>query len=569
MELFSLFGYLLPDFRQIAFFVIVALTLILSLKNLKYGVLIMFAELFIGSKGYLFYFEHSGLIISIRIALWLVIMSVWLGGKIRKIRIKRIKREIRIKIRELYFSFYSYFSSRFSDSYSSSRFSSFSHFFSSRSFHSYFLILFIFIAWGVINGFLNHNEFSNIFFDFNGWLYFALFFPIYKVFTIGKDIRCPKKTEVGPADSAGPTSVFFGHRMSVFYSLSQIFIASITWLSFKTFFILFIFSHNIPGTLFPLYKWIRTSGVGEITQMQGGFYRIFFQSHIFILIGFFILLFLLLQITTQKITTQKMTGQANYELRGIALCVMRYTLCVSCLLSTILISFSRSFWAGLIVGLMLYGCIIIWLYGWKKLIQNFSILLVTGILSIGLIAAIVKFPYPDPLGGFNTAELLSERASNISDEAAVSSRWNLLPKLWSKIKSAPILGSGFGTTITYKSSDPRVLSSTVDGEYMTYAFEWGWLDIWLKLGFFGMLAYFVLIGKIIYTGFKVMQKVKIRQNLLQFATADYDEVSKNIIDLGLVVGLVVVAVVSIFSPYLNHPLGIGYVLIVSCITWNV
>ncbi|MBU1778569.1 hypothetical protein KJ992_02835, partial [Patescibacteria group bacterium] len=97
-----MFGYLLPDFRQIAFFVIVALTLILSLKNLKYGVLIMFAELFIGSKGYLFYFEHSGLIISIRIALWLVIMSVWLGGKIRKIRIKRIKREIRIKIRELY-----------------------------------------------------------------------------------------------------------------------------------------------------------------------------------------------------------------------------------------------------------------------------------------------------------------------------------------------------------------------------------------------------------------------------------------------------------------------------------
>ena len=57
-ELLSLCGYLLPDFNKIAFLIIVALTLILSLYKLEYGVWILLAELFIGSKGYLFFFDN-------------------------------------------------------------------------------------------------------------------------------------------------------------------------------------------------------------------------------------------------------------------------------------------------------------------------------------------------------------------------------------------------------------------------------------------------------------------------------------------------------------------------------
>src|SRR5690606_26879171 len=52
----------------------------------------------------------------------------------------------------------------------------------------------------------------------------------------------------------------------------------------------------------------------------------------------------------------------------------------------------------------------------------------------------------------------------------------------------PILGSGYGTTVTYETSDPRLLS-TIGSSYTTYAFEWGYHDIWLKIGVVGASVY--------------------------------------------------------------------------------
>lgn len=134
-ELFSIFAYLLSDFQQAAFFIIVALVLVLSLIKLEYGILILLAELFIGSKGYLFYFDTTGAVISIRIALWLIVMAVWLGKLLAKWMGNR-------------------------------GFNPQAWGFNPHKHFKYFLPLFIFIVWGVINGFLNHNDFGNIFFDF-------------------------------------------------------------------------------------------------------------------------------------------------------------------------------------------------------------------------------------------------------------------------------------------------------------------------------------------------------------------------------------------------------------------
>ncbi len=501
VELLSLFGYLLPDFNKAAFFVIVLLTLILSLYKLEYGVWIILAELFIGSKGYLFFFEYDGLIVSIRIALWLVIMAVWLGkvvsGWMKKMKKCGKSKELSSEALEL-----SSGSARGLE-------------FLKSSYFSYFLILFLFIGWGVVNGILNNNEFSNIFFDFNGWLYFTLVFPIYHIVET--------------------------RRGASLRGALQIFTAAIIWLSVKTFFLLFIFSHNMTGIVSEVYRWTRVSGVGEITQMQGGFYRIFFQSHIFVLIGFFIFLILL---SNRLINQSLFKDKKSYCLLSI----------VYCLLSVVLITFSRSFWVGLIFGLILFYAHLLWRKtGWKKILKVSGVLIACGIISFALIAAIVKFPYPSPTGGFSTSEILSERASKIKGESALSSRWALLPKLWEEIKNAPVLGHGFGAVITYQSSDPRVLETSPTGEYTTYAFEWGWLDIWLKLGLFGMLAYLALIGKIFLD--------------LRFKVLDLKLPEQQIM-LGLTIGLAVVAVVSIFSPYMNHPLGIGYLILVSALLEN-
>ena len=231
-----------------------------------------------------------------------------------------------------------------------------------------------------------------------------------------------------------------------------------------------------------------------------------------------------------------------------------FTFAVFIILTSInLISFSRSNWLGIVVGLIFFFGFTFWKFGWKKIFNSFVILLVSLILSLGLIIAIVKFPFPDPTGGFDFGKLLSERATQIEGEAGASSRWALLPKLWSKIKEAPILGQGFGTTVTYKTSDPRALETSVTGDYTTYAFEWGWLDIWLKLGIFGLISYAALLISILYQSIKNFDIYSSYNKLLNF---------------GILLGIISIAAVSFFSPYLNHPLGIGYLILASAILSN-
>ena len=472
-EILSFLGYYYQLINFIVFFIVVILALILSLYRLKYGLFILLAELLIGSFGYLFYFETGGFKISIRIALWLIIMSVWLA--------KTVIEFIRTKKLELRFFRSSYL--------------------------FYFLTLFIFIAFGVINGFLAKNSINDIFFDFNNWLYFLLIFPIFSVVKDDNNLKIIKR----------------------------IFLIAISWLSLKTIVLAYIFSHSFNFFGLDLYFWVRRSGVGEITQVVPGFSRIFMQSHIFVLIGFFVLLFYLLKNLKEDWFA---LSRKNYYLSALSIL----------LLSTILISFSRSFWLGLAAG-----GLFVWLIAIFKLkiglrrfiIFNLSVLAII-ILSLSLVAAIIKFPCPKPSGGFNAANLLSDRATQIANEAGASSRWQLLPPLWQKIKTGPILGKGFGATVTYKSSDPRVLAVSSAGEYTTYAFEWGWLDVWLKLGIFGLLAYLILFVKIIFEGLKAGSR---------FA-------------LSLAAGLILILAVNIFSPYVNHPLGIGFLIVAAVIMEN-
>ncbi len=83
-ELLSFFGYLFPAINLAGFFIICIIALILSIYKLEYGAYLLLAELFIGSKGYLFFLDYNGLTVSLRIALWLIIMSVWLGQTLAK-----------------------------------------------------------------------------------------------------------------------------------------------------------------------------------------------------------------------------------------------------------------------------------------------------------------------------------------------------------------------------------------------------------------------------------------------------------------------------------------------------
>ncbi|MEA3398141.1 MAG: O-antigen ligase family protein [Patescibacteria group bacterium] len=482
-ELVSLLVFLLPDLKSAAFFGILIIALALSVLRLDYGIYMALTELFIGSKGHLFSFTIDDFTISIRIGLWIIIMSVW---------------AIKLLIRCC------------GDSRGQSK--QWLEHFTKHKFLPYFAILFAFIAWGLINGWLNNNDLKNIFYDFNGWLYFTYLFPLYLIFK--------------------------NNPSAQFKKIWQLLLAAAIWLSAKSLILLFIFSHNMTGAARIAYRWVRDTGVGEITLIQGGFYRVFFQSHIYVLIAFFVF-FLFAVITFKK------TNFLNKKYGLIFFFLILFS-------AINLLNFSRSNWAGIIFCLLFAFAFIFKKYGWQKIIIAALVLFFSTLLSFGLVVGIVKFPYPNPLGGFDTASLISQRASQFTDEAGISSRWSLYPELWQKIKFSPILGQGFGTTVTYVSSDPRVLENSPDGKYTTYAFEWGWSDIWLKLGIFGLIIYIALVIKIIIIGLVENKEQKANINLI---------ILKN----GLTFGLTAIVIISFFSPYLNHPLGIGYIILLSAI----
>jgi len=169
IEILSLIGFNYNIINQIIFIILTIGVFILSLYKLKYGFYIIIPEIIIGSKGYLYFLEISNFKFSIRIAIWFSLMLAW--------AIKIFIYYLKNKSININFIKSSYF--------------------------KYFLIFFIFILIGAFNGYYNHNNLKNLFFDINGWIYFLLIFPIFE------NIKDEK----------------------FLYNIKNIFIGSIIWLS--------------------------------------------------------------------------------------------------------------------------------------------------------------------------------------------------------------------------------------------------------------------------------------------------------------------------------------------------
>jgi hypothetical protein len=277
----------------------------------------------------------------------------------------------------------------------------------------------------------------------------------------------------------------------------------------------FVFSHGFPQALTDtLYLWVRQSGLGEITRAGGSVFRIFLQSQLFLLPAW-------LWIWVRSFRDHLPLGSRTWGVWIV-------------LSAAIIASFSRSFWVALVlaggVGMILLLVSQTSLREWGRALLRPALSVCGGLL---LLVALVWVPVWRGSAGLSSA--LSARFA--SGEAAVSSRWNLLPVLREGIARHPVLGSGFGATLTYTSQDPRVVQAT-GGQYTTYAFEWGWLDLWYKLGVFGVAV--VLWWLVV---------IAVRARAL-------GETER----LWIWLSLLTLATVHIFTPYLNHPLGIGLLL---------
>ncbi|MBI4133365.1 O-antigen ligase family protein [Candidatus Uhrbacteria bacterium] len=364
---------------------------------------------------------------------------------------------------------------------------------------------FALIVYGFVLAFVNQHARLDIFHDADAYLFFA-YFPIAFAAFRTKESRD---------------------------RLAQVFCAALLWLGFQTALVLFAFSHHFRDAMEVLYLWIRDARIGEITRVAGDFYRIFFQSYIFALVGIFIFA---IQFFRGKTVVPGTAHTSFASRRGLWL----YTLSAFLVLE----SLSRSFWfGGVIAVLVMLGTLLAFRTPWGVVGRGILRMIGGTILALALIFAIVNFPFPPKGPPILLADIFGGRAVALFGEAAASSRWQLLPAMWQEIKAAPLLGHGFGKTITYKTDDPRYLAEDPTGMRTTFAFEWGYLDLWLKLGLPGALVYGWLIVLILRQGWR---------RIKQFPQAT---------EYGLWLGVIALLAAHFFTPYLNHPLGIGLLIL--------
>ncbi len=552
LYLASFASFLVPQLNAVFFVGLVVGALVLTVYKFEYGLLVMLAEIFVGSKGYLFWVDIGDARISLRMALFAIVVGVWAAKQIaNSLATRGLAKRDKWQIVSRPYAIC----------------------------HMPYALLAIAIAWGIFNGWLRGNSLSNIFHDANAWVYFLLV-PIF----ISLSLEGRGLSPVGDVATSGE-----GEFWSKFV---QVFLGAVSAMVVKSFVLLYLFSHEFSFPILYVYPWLRKFLLGEITVPEGGWPRIFFQSQIYVLIGFFVLIVLLIgrarergefprtirlgetpspcplppgereKIETGFSPRLSLYGRGPRPRSGGEGALALLFLTSACL-GVVIMSFSRSFWVGLVAGM---GVLFTTLYVipakagiqtrinldpdfhrgdmLKKIVRFFSLSCVVALI---ILLVTTYFPFPKPIS-IDFLSAFKDRLTDLS-EAAVRSRWDLVQPLWAAVAQHPLLGSGFGSTVTYHSSDPRAVALSVNGMFTTFTFEWGYLDIWLKLGLFGLVMYIALLGSILWRGWSTIDKM-----FSPFAISHLPH--------AFTLGLLVLAVVHFFSPYLNHPLGIVYVVLV-------
>lgn len=488
-ELVSFFGFLLPQFSSAAFLVVVAVVGIIAIVRPDLALVALLAELFVGSQGgYMLAFGlESGLALSLRIGLFLAVFGVWFakalagalaGGERRRESFAWLGQMAKARLLVPY------------------------------------AVLMVVIAFGAVRGILLGNDLGNVFFDANGYAYFALFPAFIAAF----------------ADRSLPARV------------SGLLTAAVAVSVAKALGVLFFFSHRLFHFAQYIYVWIRDTRVGEITIMTADFYRVFFQSQIFVLATIFAAALLFAYAPSLKA-----------RLPRAAAAFMAWAMV------SMVLSLSRSFWFGGFAAALALFALLIWGRADRKVWGRLVGLGVGSIVAAVLIVGVVySFPWPRKTGDLSSfAGLLGGRAFSVSGEAAANSRWALLPKLNEAGAKRPLFGSGLGTTVTYTTSDPRLLADIPTGEYTTFAFEWGYHDLWVKFGLVGVGIYAWFLWALLAPLVAVVRSCR---DCFRTANADAKK-EPPLLAAGLVLGLAAMLATNVFSPYLNHPLGIGLLML--------
>lgn len=332
------------------------------------------------------------------------------------------------------------------------------------------------------------------------------------------------------------------------------------WVSLFTFALTFIFTHISQSHIWDMYVLVRDTRMFEITLLSspgwlansliGGdwYFRVFSQAQIFAPLFLFVL------------------ASAVFFLRlgkKERVPVWIWVWC-TCFFGAFLQSLSRSFFVGFVAGAVtLFG---FWLLGgreswrtWGVIARRKTALVASFLVAGATLWVLISFPFPARPDLSNSPFYRGDQDNTRA--LAVSSRWNMLDPMLGAIDEAPILGKGFGKELSYISDDPRIREMTGGtGELTTYRFEWGFLDVWIKMGLFGLMAYVWIFGAMI---------TQVLKNIRTQGMWSLSAVRERWLEIGLASGAVMLYATHMFTPYLNHPIGLFFILFVAyMISWK-
>ena len=294
--------------------------------------------------------------------------------------------------------------------------------------------------------------------------------------------------------------------------LVKIVVAAIVGVGFFTIFNLLLYSSHLSQVHDSYYWWIRNFLIGKVTDTGQGFFRIVLPAHLWFLPALLVVM-------------------AAWWQKELSLRAKRQLIFLAIILSlALLINFSRAYFLGLLAGLLLFKIFLPW--------RKWIIFLLAAVLILILEFNVIYFITTNHWTGLG---FLSGRLGTIvqpEDELSSLTRLRILPGLLTNIKNNLLLGTGLGTTITYQDS----LSQTIKS---TYYIDWGWLQLLVDVGLLGFIAYLLFLGQIIVGLIK-----KIRANI------------NSVFYAGLLAGLLALMIATLTGPFLFHPLGIFYQLLV-------
>ncbi|MBI5466275.1 MAG: O-antigen ligase family protein [Candidatus Kerfeldbacteria bacterium] len=463
LDLLAFTGWVYPWLGTLTALLVMFGWLLLAKRDLALGVTLLVVELVVGSQGYLLSFKAGGLVLSLRLLLFLAAFTILVWRLVIGPKLILLTHPLRW----------------------------------------WYLAVLSALGWGSAVAFLRGNGFANIFLDLNGYLYLGLF----------------------------PLFFEAAFKPSFVLWLRRLCIPALVWLGVKTIIALYLFSHFSPEGLLVFYQWWRQTGFGEITYVSGNWFRIFSQSHVWAALASVVGLVYLWR---QQLGQAVFRSQILFSWPGLWFSLV-----------ILLASFSRSFWLGVGVVWLIIP-IVCWRYiNVRRLARYYLTSMVLGLAAAGFLIFVTKLNWPQPSIGATSAAVFSQRLG--AGEAAGESRLRLLGPLWRQVSQHLVLGNGFGTTVTYKTSDPRIVRSTAGGSGLvtTYAFEWGYLDSWLKFGLLGLVLY---LGFVVRGLWPALLKLKLGFNKIGWA------------DVALMASAALL-VVNLTTPYLNHPLGLGALML--------